>query len=350
MSIDTRIFRITDNTFDEVIKEASQIIREGGTVAFPTETVYGLGADALNPDAVLKIFEAKGRPADNPLIVHIADRKQCIELALDIPEMASRLMDTFWPGPLTLILKCKTIVPYITTGGLDTVGLRMPDDRIALELIRCAGTPIAAPSANRSGYPSPTTAEHVIQDLEGRIDAVIDGGDTNIGVESTVVDVTANIPVILRPGYISAEDIEQCAGTVHIGYTDRQITGNESVRSPGMKYTHYSPKADVIMIEGDFSDVAYAITGLIAEYYEKGQRVGLLVSDEVARTVSADATFSLGRGQDPSQAARSIFMGLRHLDNENMDLIIVDGSITNEGVGTAVFNRLRKAADRIIKI
>ncbi|MCD4704009.1 MAG: threonylcarbamoyl-AMP synthase [Methanosarcinaceae archaeon] len=350
MTIDTRIFRITDNNFGGVIKETSQIIQEGGTVAFPTETVYGLGADALNPDAVLKIFEAKGRPADNPLIVHVADRKQCTELAQDIPEMASRLMDAFWPGPLTLILKCKTIIPDITTGGLDTVGLRMPDDRIALELIRCAGTPIAAPSANRSGYPSPTNAEHVVHDLEGRIDAVIDGGNVNIGVESTVVDMTANVPVILRPGNISAEDIKRCIGAVQIGYTDRRMSGDERVRSPGMKYTHYSPKADVILVEGELSEVADAITALIADHYGKGMHVGLLVSNEVARIVSADATFLLGKGQDPSQAARSIFMGLRHLDNENMDLIIVDGSIKNEGVGTAVFNRLRKAADRIIKI
>ncbi|MBN2488584.1 MAG: threonylcarbamoyl-AMP synthase [Methanosarcinaceae archaeon] len=350
MNITTEVFKVDSSNFDETIKRAALILKKGGLVAFPTETVYGLGADALNPEAVRKIFEAKGRPADNPLIVHIAAKEHLHDLAMDVPAHAAGLVDAFWPGPLTLVLKRKNIVPDITTGGLDTVAVRMPDNQIALELIRQAGTPIAAPSANVSGRPSPTDAGHVIADLAGRIDAVIDGGSVRIGVESTVVDVTGDIPVILRPGGIGIEDIRKCAGDAIIGYTDRAVGEEEAVRSPGMKYTHYSPQTEVVLVEGSGAEVSDRISELVAAAHEKGTRVGLLVTDETASHVSTDEMYSLGERDRPEQAARSLFTGLRWLDGRGVDVIIVDGSVNHEGVGAAVLNRLRKAAGRIIEI
>lgn len=346
----TLVFKSSEEDFESGLSVAAEIIREGGTVAFPTETVYGLGADALDADAVRRIFEAKGRPADNPLIVHIANIDQCSELAEEIPSDAVKLMEHFWPGPLTLILKAKGVVPDITTGGLDTVGLRMPDNPVALELIRRSDRPIAAPSANTSGSPSPTTAEHVIHDLYGKIDAILDGGPTDIGLESTVVDMTGDIPTILRPGHVTAEDIRKCVGDVRIGYTDRTLEEGEIPRSPGMKYTHYSPKTKVILIEGNVDDVRRAIAEIVSECHQEGERVGLFVTEENAKVVSADEICSLGKRDIPSQAARSIFMGLRHLDSKEIDLIVVDGTLSKEGIGAAVFNRLRKAADRIINV
>ena len=344
----TLVFKSGDQDFEAGLNQAADIIREGGTVAFPTETVYGLGADALNADAVLKIFKAKGRPADNPLIVHIASKEQCYELAEEISADAIKLMDKFWPGPLTLILKAKNIVPEVTTGGLDTVGLRMPENPVALELISRSKRPIAAPSANTSGSPSPTTARHVIQDLDGKIDAILDGGAAEIGLESTVVDMTGKVPTILRPGHVTEEDIKECVGDVTIGYKDRTLEDGEIARSPGMKYTHYSPKTKVILIEGDVEDVRKAIAEVVSDCHREGERVGIFVTDETAESVKADETYSLGKRNVPSQAARSIFMGLRHLDSTNIDLIVVDGTLNKEGIGAAVFNRLRKAADRII--
>jgi len=346
----TQVFRINSSTCEEAIAKAARILKEGGIVAFPTETVYGLGADALNPEAVRKIFEAKGRPPDNPLIVHIASKEQLHELARDIPAHAFDLMDAFWPGPLTLVLKRKDIVPDVTTGGLDTVAVRMPDNDIALELIREAGTPLAAPSANVSGRPSPTTAEHVIADLAGRIDAVIDAGPVKIGVESTVVDMTADIPVILRPGGIGIEDIRKHVDEVITGYTEGEISEEEAVRSPGMKYTHYSPLTEVVLVEGSMSAVAARISELIRSYHKKDMRAGLLVTEETAGRVSADEIFSLGKRDAPEQAARSLFTGLRWLDGRNVDVIVVDGSVRREGIGAAVLNRLRKAANEIIKV
>ncbi|WP_091690649.1 L-threonylcarbamoyladenylate synthase [Methanococcoides vulcani] len=346
----TLVFKSGDEDFEAGLLKAADIIRTGGTVAFPTETVYGLGADALNADAVHKIFKAKGRPADNPLIVHIANIDQCSKLAEEIPADAIKLMETFWPGPLTLILKAKDVVPDVTTGGLNTVGLRMPDNPVALELIRRSDTPLAAPSANTSGSPSPTTAEHVIHDLDGKIDAILDGGPADIGLESTVVDMTDKVPTILRPGHVSAEDIRKCVGDVRIGYRDRTLEEGEVARSPGMKYTHYSPKTKVILIEGNIKDVHKAMTEIVSDCHREGGRVGLFVTEETAKVVNADEICSLGKRNIPSQAARSIFMGLRHLDDKEIDLIIVDGTLKKEGIGTAVFNRLRKAADRIINV
>ncbi len=351
MNSKTLVLKIGKNNFEDTISRAAHILKQGGTVAFPTETVYGLGADALNPDAVRKIFEAKGRPADNPLIVHIASMDSLDKIATDISPIAFELMDAFWPGPLTLVLKRKDVVPDITTGGLDTVAVRMPDNPVALALIREAGTPLAAPSANTSGRPSPTTAGHVISDLSGRIDAVIDGGAVEVGVESTVLDVTSDVPVILRPGGVGVEEIRKHVGEVVIGYTDQAVGEGEVVRSPGMKYTHYSPKTKVVLVEGDGRAVAAKMSELIESYSEKNMRVGLLITDETAGHVSADEMYSLGKRDVPEDAARNLFAGLRYLDGRdvNINVIIVDGSVKCDGVGVAVLNRLRKAANELIE-
>ncbi|HIE30861.1 MAG TPA: threonylcarbamoyl-AMP synthase [Methanosarcinales archaeon] len=340
----TQIFRIDHANFGKTIRMAARIIREGGTVAFPTETVYGLGADALNPDAVLKILRAKGRPADNPLIVHVSSREQICKITEDIPECAFGLMDAFMPGPLTLILKRKAIVPGVTTGGLDTIAVRMPDHRVALGLIRESDTPIAAPSANLSGRPSPTTAAHVMADLAGRIDAVIDGGQVRIGVESTVLDLTSDIPTVLRPGGVGIEEIRGCVGRVLAGYHEPIPDVGGVVRSPGMRYTHYAPETAVVLIEGDPESVAARISRLIAEYHKKGRRVGLLVTEETAEQVSGDEDLVLCRRDDLEAYARNLFGGLRYLDGRDVDVIVADGSIKSEGVGAAVLNRLRRAA------
>ena len=358
MNSKTLILKIDENNFADTISKAARILKQGGTVAFPTETVYGLGADALNPAAVRKIFKAKGRPSDNPLIVHIAQMDSLKDIATDIPPIAFELMDAFWPGPLTLVLKRKNAVPDITTGGLDTVAVRMPDNPVALALINEAGTPLAAPSANTSGKPSPTTAGHVLSDLSGRIDAVIDGGTVKVGVESTVLDVTSDVPVILRPGGVSLEDISKHVGEVVVGYTDKDSEEGEIVRSPGMKYTHYSPSAKVVLVEGsgdgdsdsDGRLVAAKISELIDSYSAKNMRVGLLITDETAKQVHLDDMYLLGRRNEPEDAAHNLFAGLRYLDNRDADVIILDGSITHEGVGAAVYNRSRKAADELIKV
>nr|QNO47467.1 threonylcarbamoyl-AMP synthase [Methanosarcinales archaeon ANME-2c ERB4] len=344
MSRKTRIFRI-DTGYADIGRVAGAIIQEGGTVAFPTETVYGLGADALNPDAVRKIFEAKARPPDNPLIVHISSKEQLHDLVKDIPERAFDLMDVFWPGPLTMIFKRKEIVPDIITAGLDTVAVRMPDNPIALLLIEEAGTPIAAPSANRSGMPSPTTAQHVISDLDGRIDAVIDGGAVKIGVESTVVDMTSEIPVLLRPGGIGIDAIRDVIGEVAIGYLDRLLEEGEVARSPGMKYTHYSPETKMMLVAGSSSSVVDRISKFVSEYHGRGMRVGLLATEETAEHVIADEIFILGMRDDIALVASNLFAGIRYLDSRNVDVIIADGSMRDDGIGAAVQNRLRKAAD-----
>jgi L-threonylcarbamoyladenylate synthase len=343
-------FQVDEDNLNEKLKEAAAIIKEGGTVAFPTETVYGLGADALNPDAVKAIFQAKGRPADNPLIVHISSKEQCYDLVKQIPEKASALMDVFWPGPLTLIMKRKTIVPDITTGGLDTVALRVPDNEIARKLIEYSGKAIAAPSANTSGKPSPTTADHVISDLDGKINAVIDGGAVSVGVESTVIDMTTEPPAILRPGMISKEDIEAVIGSVKIAYDDKVHPESQIVRSPGMKYTHYSPDANVILIEGKNKDVIARIAKILSSSEIMGKKVGLLLTEESRSFLKADEIFSMGKKDRPEETASKLFAGLRYMDEKEMDLILVDGSFSQLGVGVAVSNRIRKAAKDIIKV
>lgn len=345
----TEIMKIAEKTADDIFKKAGKLLREGKTVAFPTETVYGLGADALNPQAVEQIFKAKGRPADNPLIVHVSNQDQCNQLVSTFTPIAKKLAECFWPGPLTIILEKTEMVPYITTGRLETVAIRMPANNIAQNIIEASCKPIAAPSANLSGRPSPTTAFHVEEDLRGRIDAIVDGGEVEIGVESTVVDARGEIPVILRPGKISAEDIQQCTNTeVCIGYA--KMDHMEKPLSPGMKYIHYSPYARVILVRGKSKDVTAKIADLVGSINEDQEKAGLLLTEEIQNNFPSEVKLSIGQATKPEEAAKRIFAGLREMDSKGMDLIIVDGSFTEKGIGTAVLERLQKAADTIINI
>lgn len=349
MNQKTYIFKINDNNFNEVIECAASIIKKGGTVAFPTETVYGLGADALNSNAVCNIFKAKNRPPDNPLIVHIHSIKSISNVVIDVPDIAFKLMDKFWPGPLAIILNRKNQVPDITTSGLNTVVIRMPNNEIALELIRKSGKPIAAPSANLSGKPSPTEAKHVIADLNGKIDAIIDGGFVNIGLESTIIDLTSRNPTILRPGSIGIEEIMDCIGDVDIGY-GLEYDVEKSLKSPGMKYTHYSPDTKMILVEGEHSKVVDKIIFLLSECHKKNTKVGILCIGEYEQYAYAKEIFILGNLDDYKMVARNLFKGMRFLDEKKLDLIIVDGSNCYESIGVAIHNRLKKAADECIQV
>jgi L-threonylcarbamoyladenylate synthase len=323
------------------IKKAALIIKAGGTVAFPTETVYGLGANALDKEAVAKIFRAKNRPPDNPLIVHVSSGEMLYMVAKEVPPVAEKLIDSFWPGPLTIILKRSELIPDITTGGLDTVAIRMPAHDIALALIKEAGVPIAAPSANISGIPSPTSADHVIKDLDGKIDAIIKGGDSIIGVESTVIDMTVYLPALLRPGGLSLEEIIECVGEVAVV--------EDSIKSPGMRYTHYSPRSKFVLVEGERSSVFARINRLVNDYRKKGLKVGVIVSRESCEHIECDAKFILGSVNDLREVAGRLFTGLRFLDEAGVDIGIGEGVFPEIKEGRAVMNRLRKAARERIR-
>lgn len=349
--IQTRLFRVSEENFDAVLDEAAEIIRRGGTVAFPTETVYGLGADGLNPEAVRKIFEAKERPPGNPLSLLVHSREDLEKVAKHIPEKAFRLMDAFWPGPLTIVLEKKDIVPEITSGNLPSIGLRMPDHRIPLELVKRAGTPLAAPSANLSGKPSPSLAAHVLADLTGRIDAVIDGGGAAIGLESTVIDMTVEPPVVLRPGAVGIAELEGVIGKVRPTYDEAAAGTGETVpeKQAGQKYSHYTPDTQVVLVEGDREKVSEKIGTLLENSRREGKKVGLLLSDETAgffasEGLSAQECFLLGSREEPEEAARRLFEGLRALDAKSLDVILADGSFSPSGLGAALLNRLREAA------
>ncbi|MDK2870487.1 MAG: L-threonylcarbamoyladenylate synthase [Pyrococcus sp.] len=339
----TIVINMREKLDERKLRVAARLIREGKLVAFPTETVYGLGADALNEKAVKRIFEAKGRPADNPLIVHIADFSQVYELAREVPEEAKMLAKKFWPGPLTIVLPRREIVPDVTTGGLDTVAIRMPKNEIALKLIKLSGRPIAAPSANISGKPSPTTAEHVVDDFYGKIECIIDGGETKIGVESTVIDLTEWPPVLLRPGGLPLEEIEKVIGEVriHPAVFGKKV---DVAKSPGMKYKHYAPDAEVIVVEGPKEKVRRKIAELVEELKKKGKRVGVIGSE----SYNADEFFYLG--ETVEEVARNLFKALRYMDKAKVDIVLAEG-VEEKGLGLAVMNRLRKAAGyKIIKV
>ncbi len=326
------------------LAEAAEILRRGGLVAFPTETVYGLGANALDEAAAKKIYEAKGRPSDNPLIAHISGPSELEPLVKEIPEAARKLMERFWPGPLTLIFAKKEIVPYGTTGGLDTVAVRMPSDPIANTLIRLAGVPIAAPSANRSGRPSPTTADHVWQDMDGRIDMIVDGGPVGIGLESTIVDVTGKAATILRPGAITREMLEEVLGQVEI---DPAILGplREGVRpkAPGMKYRHYAPKADLTLVEGEMEPVVRAINQMARQAMKDGRRVGIICTDETRSCYPAGMVRSIGIRAKEETVAHNLYAVLREFDDLEADVIYSE-SFPGDQIGQAIMNRLTKAA------
>jgi L-threonylcarbamoyladenylate synthase len=328
------------------IRFAADIIRRGGLVAFPTETVYGLGADALNPKAVLALFEAKKRPLDNPPIVHVGKIEDVYALVEEVPEKAQRLMEVFWPGPLTLIFKRSKLVPDVTVAGLDTVAIRMPGHNVALALIRESNCPIAAPSANLAGRPSPTTAQHVLDDLAGRIDAVLDAGPTKIGVESTVLDITVDPPQILRPGGISYEVLKDFLGKIDINpvaVANKELPINE-VRSPGVKHKHYAPKAEMFLVEGPVMAIVEKINELLRDFKNRGFKVGVLATDETAAYYhDVDVVKSLGSRNNLTEIARNLFRLLREFDSNGVDVILAEG-IPARGVGLAVLNRLRKAS------
>lgn len=333
-----------DNIDMEVIKEASDILRAGDMVAFPTETVYGLGADALDEKASKKIYAAKGRPSDNPLIVHVANEQQILPLVKEIPESARKLMKAFWPGPLTIIFNKSDVVPYGTTGGLDTVAIRMPNHKVALTLIEESNIPIAAPSANTSGRPSPTTAMHVMDDLNGKISMVIDGGAVGIGIESTIVDVTGDIPMILRPGYINKKMLEEVVGEVTI---DKAILGPVSPdlkpKAPGMKYKHYAPKADFTMFDGDIDKVADRINELAESYIKKGYKVGIISSAESKDRYRYGEVISIGSRNNELSISKNLYKVLREFDDKQVDYILGE-TFRSEELGQAIMNRLLKAA------
>ncbi|GAJ38415.1 hypothetical protein GCA01S_004_00150 [Parageobacillus caldoxylosilyticus NBRC 107762] len=334
---------IVDNVVDKQriypqIKEAARLLQCGEVVAFPTETVYGLGADATNTTAVEKIFAAKGRPSDNPLIVHIARREQLESIVSDVPDIADTLIERFWPGPLTLILpKKEGVISDRVTAGLSTVAVRMPAHPVALALIEESGLPLAAPSANRSGRPSPTTAAHVLADLDGRIAGVVDGGETGIGVESTVLDCTAKVPTILRPGGITKETLAEVIGTVADGsaVTNEQ----EAPKSPGMKYTHYAPKSPMMIVYGSPS----FLQTLVDKQQALGKKVGVLTTEENLAFYRADAVLACGSRHDLHTVASHLYDTLRKFDQTDVDIIYSE-SFPTEGIGTAIMNRLQKAA------
>ncbi|MCR5399472.1 MAG: threonylcarbamoyl-AMP synthase [Lachnospiraceae bacterium] len=350
--MDTLVGRIDREDIDDnILKKGGDIIRAGGLVAFPTETVYGLGGDALNPASSRKIYEAKGRPSDNPLIVHIADIGALARIAsmkdedYSIPgiyDKVVRLADSFWPGPLTIILKKTDAVPYETTGGLDTVAVRMPSDPIALGLISASGGYIAAPSANISGRPSPTRINHVIEDMDGRIDMILDGGDVDIGVESTIVDLTEDRPVILRPGAVTADDLGTILGKV---YTDPALAGDtdKAPKAPGMKYRHYAPKADLTIVKGDSDKVMAYINEQAAINKSNLLKTGVICVNEHLLDYTATSVKCVGRSDDRALTAHKLYAILREFDDEDMDIIYSE-AFDPDGIGQAVMNRLTKAA------
>lgn len=349
--METIIAAVTgDETKDAaVFKKAGQILRAGGLVAFPTETVYGLGADALNEEAARKIYAAKGRPSDNPLIVHIADRADYAKLAREIPKAAETLYDAFLPGPLTMILKKSDIVPDTITGGLDTVAIRMPSHKTAARLIRESGVFIAAPSANLSGKPSPTKAEHVIHDLNGRVDMILCDDTVDVGVESTIIDLSEPVPVLLRPGFVTLEQLREVLGEVRVDPAIRGETVPDGVvpKAPGMKYKHYAPDADLAIVEGEPEAVIRKINELTKEAIKRGEKVGIMASQETADRYLEGNVQIVGSHKNEATVAHNLFAVLRAFDEQHVDRIYSEG-FSNKNVGQAVMNRLIKAAGHTI--
>ncbi|WP_096272733.1 L-threonylcarbamoyladenylate synthase [Paucisalibacillus globulus] len=323
------------------IIEAGELLKAGETVAFPTETVYGLGADATNSVAVAKIFQAKGRPQDNPLIAHVATKEQLFQLVESVPSYVEKLIDTFSPGPITYVLPSNGTCADNVTAGLTTVGVRIPSHPVALKLLKACNTPIAAPSANLSGKPSPTTAEHVWDDLHGKIAGLVDGGPTGVGLESTVVDCTQDIPIILRPGGISLEELEEVVGKVMMDPALQSASATEKPKAPGMKYKHYAPEVPMWLIEGGSEKIQETYIQLKAE----GKRVGVLANRNILEKLTVDEKISLGESLE--EVASNLYDGLRKFKQGDVDIILCD-TYPEIGIGQAVMNRLRKAASRYI--
>lgn len=348
----TRLWNIDKNNPDpHIIERAADTIKKGGLVAFPTETVYGLGANGLDGRAVAGIYRAKGRPPDNPLILHVADVTMAGRLSSELPAAARLLISHFWPGPLTLVVPRSGDIPEEVTGGLDTVAIRMPDHPVALALIRSAGLPVAAPSANRSGRPSPTTASHVQEDLQGRIDVILDAGPAGLGVESTVLDLTGETPVILRPGGVTLEQLVPLVGQVIVdpSVLGEKLPRDRVPRSPGMKYTHYAPAAPVVLYEGNQGEAVGRLSARAKELLARGERVGILATEENRACYPEGAViFTMGPRENPAAAAASLFGLLRQFDQRQVNIILAEG-LEPKGIGLAVMNRLRRAAVEVVK-
>jgi len=343
--LETKCYKIdVENMNMTQMQEAGELIAAGELVAFPTETVYGLGGDALHPDAAKKIYEAKGRPSDNPLIIHIAEVSDLKRVAKEVPSQAEKLAEAFWPGPLTMIVWKKDEVPYATTGGLDTVAVRMPNHPVALELIRKSGKLIAAPSANTSGRPSPTEASHVMEDLSGRIAMVLDGGAVGIGIESTIIDLTESTPMVLRPGYITPEMLSEVLGEEVI--MDPGIIAADDTtkpKAPGMKYKHYAPKADMIIVEGEVEAVVKKINALTSEVHAENKKVAVIATEETKDLYHADVVLSIGKRDDEDSIAKHMYKILRQCDELEVEVIYSE-SFKTPRIGQAIMNRLLKAA------
>ena len=343
--MDTEIIKIEDTEKSaKEIKRAGEILKAGGLVAFPTETVYGLGGDALQPDASKKIYAAKGRPSDNPLIVHIAQTEALSVITDCIPKEAKLLANAFWPGPLTMILHKSARIPYETTGGMDTVAVRMPKHPVALALIRAGGGFVAAPSANTSGRPSPTLASHVADDLSGKIPMILDGGEVGIGIESTIIDLTEKTPMVLRPGYITPQmlsDVLGCEVKIDPGLI--AADSNVKPKAPGMKYRHYAPKAQLTLVEGEERAVTGGINKLTNEAIEAGKKVGIIAAEETAQNYPQGIVKCIGARKDEDAIARHLYRILREFDDLDVDLIYSE-SFRTPRIGQAIMNRLLKAA------
>lgn len=333
---------------ENILRQAANIIKSGGLVAFPTETVYGLGANGLDEDAVKKIYIAKERPQDNPLILHVSSMDEVSKLVDKIPEEARLCMDKFWPGPLTIILNRSKLVPDIITAGLDSVAIRMPNNPIALKLIEMANTPIAAPSANTSGSPSPTKANHVIEDLNGKINMIIDGGSAEVGLESTILDLTGDTPSILRPGGITLEQLRQVMPNVVVDVTE--VSEFMTPKSPGQKYRHYAPIADLILFEGKMEDISKAINKKTLELMEDGLKVGIMATEETKEEYPEGYVIVVGSREKRETIASNLFTAIRFFDEARVNIILAEG-IEMDNIGTAIMNRLVKASTgKVIKV
>lgn len=342
----TQVIKIDEDNIDlEKIKYVADILRNGGLVVFPTETVYGIGANALSKMAVENIFKAKGRPSDNPLIVHINDVAKAKMLCNDFDnDNFKKISQNFWPGSLTIVANKKEIVPDIVTAGLNTVAIRVPQNRIALKLLEYANVPVAAPSANISGRPSATAAKHVIEDLYSKVDIIIDGGNVEVGIESTVLDITSKIPVILRPGKITRENLEKVIGNVID--SKNMIVGikeSEIPKAPGMKYKHYSPNAKLILFEGSYENVIAKIKDTCEKFTREGKRVGIIATDDTKKHFESQNIFYLGKRDDLEGIARNLFYSFREMDSRGFDIILAQ-TFVEEGVGVAIMNRMKKAS------
>lgn len=342
--MNTKVVKVDrEHPDQEKINGAGEVLKQGGLVAFPTETVYGLGGDGLNAGSSEKIYAAKGRPSDNPLIIHIADMESLAGIVREVPEKAVKLAEEYWPGPLTMIFQKNDRVPYETTGGLDSVAVRMPSHPVAKALIQAGGGYIAAPSANTSGRPSPTRSEHVEEDLSGKIDMILDGGEVEIGLESTIVDFTSETPVILRPGYISEEMIRQVIGDVSMDKGLLITDASVKPKAPGMKYRHYAPKAGLTIVQGNEKLVTEYINSQCKCLEAKGQRAGVICTDEDQKLYDAAVVKSIGTREDEEGIARHLFGILRAFDEEDVTCIFSEAFDTPQ-MGQAIMNRLLKAA------